>query len=126
MMFVFSYAFLTHSEANINSTQGTILKMRVMEKPKIMNILYSSLSSLFTPVQKAKLLEKYFPETQLSSGAQFTGLLNLISDLRFHLAVVKTAEGYVSSSHKKKAYRYHFTQVRFSSLPSYCFGFGFK
>jgi len=99
-------------EIVIGSTHddGTIFKTRVLDNPNIMPLLHKTMTSLLTPAQQNKIMEKYLPEP-LTPEKQYTGLLNMMSDLRFYLATDKVGEGYTSTTNcQRKAYRYQFVQ----------------
>ncbi len=77
-----------------------------MDNPNIMQILHETLTSTFEPAEQAALLEAYSLSGTPTTEQKYHGLMDLCSDLRFYLAVLKVAEGWPD-----KCYRYHVHQV---------------
>jgi hypothetical protein len=92
--------------------QGTCLKGRIMDAPNIMDRLDKAIATSLESVEGERLLEKYGLVGKLTLKRQYTGLLNLSTDLRFFYPVLKVAEGW----EPKKCLRYHFHQVRLAYL----------
>lgn len=88
--------------------QGTCLKGRIMDVPNIMDRLEKALKASLSHVEAERILEKYGLSGNLTAEQQYSGLLNLSTDLRFHFPVLKVAEGWQPS----QCLRYHFHQVR--------------
>ncbi|KAE9365042.1 alpha/beta-hydrolase [Stipitochalara longipes BDJ] len=86
---------------------GTCLKARIMDAPNIMNRLENALAASLEPAEAGRLLEKYGLGGTITPEQQYTGLLNLSTDLRFHFPTLKVAEGWDPS----KRLRYHFHQT---------------
>ena len=78
-----------------------------MDAPNIMTRLENALAASLEPAEAEKLLNKYGLVGTITSKQQYTGLLNLSTDLRFHFPTLKVAEGWAPS----KCLRYHFHQV---------------
>ena len=84
-----------------------------MDAPDIMTRLQNALEASLGPVEIVKVLQKYNLNLILASEQQYDGLLDLATDLRFHLMVLKVAEGWKNSSEQaRNCVRYHFHQVR--------------
>jgi hypothetical protein len=92
----------------IDATQGTCLKARIMDAPNVMSRLENALTASLDPPEAEILLKKYGLVGKLTPAQQYAGLLNLSTDLRFHFPVLKVVEGWEPS----KCLRYHFHQVR--------------
>jgi hypothetical protein len=84
-----------------------------MDAPNIMDRLDKAINSSLNPAEREILLEKYGLAGKLTPEQQYTGLLNLSTDLRFYYPVLKVAEGWKPST----CLRYHFHQVRLACLP---------
>ena len=95
----------------IDVMQGTCLKARIMDAPNVMRRLENALTAALNPLGAEILLKKYGLVGKLTPEQQYAGLLNLSTDLRFHLPVLKVVEGWEPS----KCLRYHFHQVRSNS-----------
>lgn len=83
-----------------------------MDAPDIMTRLQNALESSLDPVEVVKVLQKYNLNLILAPEQQYNGLLDLVTDLRFHFMVLKVAEGWKKSPEKaRNCVRYHFHQV---------------
>lgn len=82
-----------------------------MDDPNVMMRFKKALDATLDPADAERLLEKYSLAGKLSSEQQYSGLLNLSTDLRFHFPVLKVVEGWASKD-SSKCLRYHFHQVR--------------
>jgi len=78
-----------------------------MDAPNIMTRLENALAASLESAEAERLLEKYGLAGTTTPEQQYTGLLNLSTDLRFHFPTLKVAEGWEPS----KCLRYHFHQV---------------
>jgi hypothetical protein len=90
--------------------QGTVLKGRIMDDPNVMIRFKKALEVTFDPSDTERLLEKYALVGKLIPEQQYTGLLNLATDLRFYFPILKVAAGWACKN-SSKCVRYHFHQV---------------
>jgi hypothetical protein len=86
-----------------------------MDDPNVMSRFKKALDATLEPEASEKLLQKYALAGALTSEQQYTGLLNLSTDLRFHFPVMKVAEGWADKE-SHKCLRYHFHQVRINDI----------
>lgn len=86
-----------------------------MDAPNIMDRLHKGLQASLNPEESKRVLEIYGLAGTLTPEQQYTGLLNLSTDLRFHFPVLKVAEGWEQS----KCMRYHFHQVSMNFFDTY-------
>jgi hypothetical protein len=89
--------------------QGTILKSRFLDDPKAIERFSIATDELLNSAEKEKLVSTYGLKSS-DAETRYSGLLQLTSDLRFYLGVLKVAEGW-SAHPTGKACRYHFHQV---------------
>lgn len=82
-----------------------------MDDLNVMSRLKKALEAALDASGTQRLLEKYQLAGNLSPEQQYTGLLSLSTDLRFHFMVLKVAEGWADKG-QGKCLRYHFHQVR--------------
>jgi hypothetical protein len=78
-----------------------------MDAPNIMDRFQKALEASLNSEESNRVLEVYGLAGSLTPKQQYTGLLNLSTDLRFYFPVLKVAEGWKPS----KRVRYHFHQV---------------
>jgi hypothetical protein len=89
-----------------------------MDDPNVMSRFKKALDASLDPAEAERLLEKYALAGTLSPEQQYTGLLNLSTDLRFHFPTLKVAEGWGGKG-SNKCLRYHFHQVSIDSFQNF-------
>jgi hypothetical protein len=102
----------------LTQVQGTIVKARILGTGNPLQRLHTLCSQHLTPEETSALFSAYdLPIPNSSSPADesqkhFQNLLNLASDLRFHLPSLHVQRGWLSSPHHKDTSssitRYHF------------------
>lgn len=94
-----------------------MLKFSVMDDPTAMNRLHKALNLLLSTTERENLLAAYNLTTFSSPVELKEGLLALITELRFHLPVLKNVEGWEDKANdnnceaREGVYKYHFHQV---------------
>jgi hypothetical protein len=91
--------------------QGTILRSRVLDDPNAMARLSQAFAhERLSESEREGLLRKYKLTKDFDASTQLLGLLQLVSDLRFYLPVLKVTEGW-SGRRLSDCHRYHIHQV---------------
>ncbi|KAH7408370.1 Alpha/Beta hydrolase protein [Phaeosphaeria sp. MPI-PUGE-AT-0046c] len=87
---------------------GTILKARILDHPKVLNNLQAACLKYLTESETVRLLAAYNLNHELSSDQAREMLLCLATDLRFYDPVLRAHKGWKSAGTARSASRCHF------------------
>lgn len=87
---------------------GTVLKGRILDPPDALGRLKQACSKYLTASETQSLLAVYNLERPLPKKQEAERLLELVGDLRFHLAALSAYRGWKAASPPRRASRYHF------------------
>ncbi|EUC50880.1 hypothetical protein COCMIDRAFT_80737 [Bipolaris oryzae ATCC 44560] len=87
---------------------GTVLKGRVLDPPNALGRLKQACAKYLTASETQRLLAAYKLERPLPKEQEAERLLDLVGDLRFHLAALSAYRGWKDASPPRRASRYHF------------------
>ncbi|PGH11931.1 hypothetical protein AJ80_06896 [Polytolypa hystricis UAMH7299] len=95
----------------VNKVGGTVFKTTVLDNPTVFDRLQSAADKLFDEQEKYKLLAQYVLTPVHDESTRRSGLMELLSDLRFYLPTIKVAEGWPEGWPEGKCHTYHFHQL---------------
>lgn len=87
---------------------GLVLKSRVLDHPECSLRLRKACDVHLTQSETKELISAYGLDQSLSKEEEAERLLELVSELRFYLPVLKAYQGWKACSPPKRASRYHF------------------
>jgi len=89
--------------------QGSILKTRLLDDCSCMDRVRAGLDAVVNEVERQKLIDAY--DLESTEERAKIGTLQLVTELRFYAAVVRTSHLYRNSQSQIRYQRYHMHQV---------------